>query len=106
MATSRSSCMELAYGSWYNHVKGYPAEREKRNMLYHFYEDMNENPWREVTQISGTWTCPSDDICRIWNLTTFKRMKENPMTNYTFNPKEIFDHSISSFMRTGHSTFL
>ncbi|XP_027014899.1 sulfotransferase 1 family member D1-like isoform X2 [Tachysurus fulvidraco] len=33
---------KLAWGSWYDHVKGYWKEKEKRNILYLFYEDMKE----------------------------------------------------------------
>lgn len=32
----------VSWGSWYDHVKGYWVEREKRNILYLFYEDMKE----------------------------------------------------------------
>ena len=32
----------VSWGSWYDHVKSYWVEREKRNILYLFYEDMKE----------------------------------------------------------------
>lgn len=32
----------VSWGSWYDHVKGYWVEREKKNILYLFYEDMKE----------------------------------------------------------------
>ena len=46
---------------------------------------------------------PDDVISRIVELTSFKAMKENPMANYTFIPKPVFDQSISPFMRKGLS---
>ncbi|KAJ8414180.1 hypothetical protein AAFF_G00050500 [Aldrovandia affinis] len=94
---------ELGWGSWYDHVKGYWEEKEKRNILYLFYEDMKENPRREVERIIEylDLSVPEDVIAHVVQLTSFKVMKENPMANYTFIPKGVFDHSVSPFMRKG-----
>ncbi|XP_061612921.1 sulfotransferase 1 family member D1-like [Phyllopteryx taeniolatus] len=96
----------LQWGSWYDHVKGYWEEREKRNILYIFYEDMKENPQHGVDRIMRYLDLSlSDDVIRhIVELTSFKNMKANPMANYTFVPKIVFDQSNYSFMRKGHST--
>ncbi|KAF5892119.1 sulfotransferase 1C1-like [Clarias magur] len=93
----------LSWGSWYDHVKGYWKEREKRNILYLFYEDMKENPRREILRIMQYLDLSlSDDIIdKIINLTSFQVMKDNPMANYSTIPKEVFDFSISPFMRKG-----
>ena len=32
----------VSWGSWYDHVKGYWLEKERKNILYLFYEDMKE----------------------------------------------------------------
>ncbi|XP_061665776.1 sulfotransferase 1 family member D1-like [Syngnathoides biaculeatus] len=94
---------ELSWGSWYDHVKGYWEERDKRNILYIFYEDMKENPRREVERIMRylDLSLSDDIITRIVELTSFTAMKENPMANYTCAPKSVFDRSISAFMRKG-----
>nr|XP_046233342.1 sulfotransferase 1C2 [Scatophagus argus] len=94
---------ELSWGSWYDHVKGYWAEREKKNILYLFYEDMKENPRREVERIMRYLDLSLSDevISKIVELTSFKKMKDNPMANYSFVPAPVFDHSVSSFMRKG-----
>ncbi|XP_049615528.1 sulfotransferase 1A1-like [Syngnathus scovelli] len=94
---------ELVWGSWYDHVKGYWEVREERNILYLFYEDMKENPTREIKRIMNylNLSLPDDIISRIAELTTFKNMKENPMVNYSFIPNHIFDQSISTFIRKG-----
>ncbi|XP_015457552.2 sulfotransferase 1 family member D1 isoform X1 [Astyanax mexicanus] len=93
----------LGWGSWYDHVKGYWKEREKRNILYLFFEDMKENPRREVERIMRylDLSVSEDVIEKIVQLTSFKVMKDNPMANYTFIPKVVFDHSVSAFMRKG-----
>ncbi|XP_056153576.1 sulfotransferase 1 family member D1-like [Lampris incognitus] len=94
---------ELSWGSWYEHVKGYWKEREERNILYLFYEDMKENPRREVERIMRylELSLADDVIGRIVALTSFESMKDNPMANYTFIPERVFVHSISPFMRKG-----
>ncbi|XP_054619425.1 sulfotransferase 1 family member D1-like [Dunckerocampus dactyliophorus] len=94
---------QVPWGSWYDHVKGYWEEREKRNILYLFYEDMKENPRREVERIMRylDLSLSDDVISRIVELTSFEIMKENPTTNYTFMSKPVFDHSLSTFMRKG-----
>lgn len=44
----------------------------------------------------------SDDvISKIVNLTSFEKMKDNPMANYSCIPAPFFDYSKSSFMRKG-----
>nr|XP_020479021.1 sulfotransferase 1A4 isoform X2 [Monopterus albus] len=94
---------QLSWGSWYDHVKGYWKEREKRNILYLFYEDLKENPRREVERIMRYLDLSVSDevISKIVELTSFKNMKENPMANYSCIPKCVFDPSISDFMRKG-----
>lgn len=32
----------VSWGSWYDHVKGYWKEKDNKNILYLFYEDMKE----------------------------------------------------------------
>ncbi|GAA6082600.1 sulfotransferase 1 family member D1-like isoform X1 [Tachysurus ichikawai] len=94
---------KLAWGSWYDHVKGYWKEKEKRNILYMFFEDMKENPRRETLRIMEYLDLSLSDeiIDKIVELTSFKVMKDNPMANYSSTPNIIFDHSISAFMRKG-----
>ncbi|XP_042286823.1 sulfotransferase 1C2-like isoform X2 [Thunnus maccoyii] len=94
---------ELSWGSWYDHVKGYWMEKEKRNILYLFYEDMKENPRCEVERIMRYLDLSLHDevITRIVELTSFKNMKENPMANYSCIPAAVFDQTISPFMRKG-----
>ncbi|XP_041094604.1 sulfotransferase 1C2 [Polyodon spathula] len=94
---------ELSWGSWYDHVKGYWQEREKRGILYLFYEEMKQNPRQEIVRVMNYLgqSLPDDIIEKIVELTSFKSMKSNPMANYTFFPDFIFDHKVSPFMRKG-----
>ncbi|XP_062859329.1 sulfotransferase 1B1-like isoform X2 [Trichomycterus rosablanca] len=94
---------KLSWGSWYDHVKGYWREKENRNILYLFFEDIKENPRQEILRIMHylDLSLPDDIINKIVQLTSFEVMKDNPMTNYTFIPKTMLDSSISPFMRKG-----
>ncbi|CAL8363917.1 unnamed protein product [Lota lota] len=94
---------KLCWGSWYEHVKGYWKEKDKRNILYLFFEDMKENPAREIQRIAKFLGhhLSEDILNNIVQLTTFDAMRENPMANYSSVPGTIFDRKVSDFLRKG-----
>ncbi|XP_043831579.1 sulfotransferase 1A1-like [Dromiciops gliroides] len=94
---------QVSYGSWYQHVLEWWELRKRYPVLYLFYEDMKKDPKREIQKITEFVgrPLPDDILHRIIQQTSFKKMKENPMTNYSTVPVEIMDHSISPFMRKG-----
>ncbi|XP_064218685.1 sulfotransferase 1A1-like isoform X2 [Aotus nancymaae] len=94
---------EVSYGSWYQHVQEWWELSRTHPVLYLFYEDMKENPKREIRKILEFVgrSLPENTLDFIVQHTSFKEMKKNPMTNYSTLPKEFMDHSISPFMRRG-----
>jgi len=64
---------------------------------------LTKNPVREIKRIMHylDLSVSEDIIERIAQLTSFQVMKDNPMANYSFIPKPVFDQSISAFMRKG-----
>uniref|UniRef100_A0ABM5GSK4 Sulfotransferase n=1 Tax=Pogona vitticeps TaxID=103695 RepID=A0ABM5GSK4_9SAUR len=94
---------DVAFGSWYDHVKGWWDKRKEQRMLYLFYEDLKEDPRREIRKVMEFLErSPNDQLVeKIAQKTSFKEMRQNPMANYTSVPSSFMDHSISPFMRKG-----
>ncbi|XP_073504859.1 sulfotransferase 1B1-like [Phyllobates terribilis] len=93
----------VGYGQWGVHVKEFWALKQKGNILYIFYEDMLEDPKREIQKVMKLLgkELLDDVLEKICLHTSFKAMKENPTTNYTAIPSSIMDQSVSPFMRKG-----
>ncbi|KAJ1125228.1 hypothetical protein NDU88_003662 [Pleurodeles waltl] len=94
---------EVAYGSWYEHVKGWWEKRKDHSILYLLYEDMKEDPKREIRKVMQFMEkeLGEETLERINHHTTFKEMKDNVMTNYKAIPKWRMDQNASTFMRKG-----
>ncbi|XP_066433035.1 sulfotransferase 1B1-like isoform X2 [Eleutherodactylus coqui] len=93
----------VAFGRWSTHVKGWWKMRQQSDILYLFYEDMLEDPRREIQKLLKfmKWEISDEVMEKILKYTSFQAMKNNPMANYSTFP--FMDHSISPFMRKGIS---
>lgn len=96
---------KVAFGSWYDHVKGWWEKRKDHRILYLFYEDLKEDPRREIQKlIKFLERDISEEIMdKILYHSSFEVMKKNPSANYTTVPQSDMDHSVSPFMRKGIS---
>uniref|UniRef100_A0A674I3N7 Sulfotransferase n=1 Tax=Terrapene triunguis TaxID=2587831 RepID=A0A674I3N7_9SAUR len=94
---------QVLWGCWYDHVKGWWDAKENHCILYLFYEDLKEDPKREIQKVLQFLEKDLENVVldKIIHHTTFEIMKDNPMANYTFQPPAVMDHSISPFMRKG-----
>ncbi|XP_014430221.1 sulfotransferase 1 family member D1-like [Pelodiscus sinensis] len=96
---------KVAYGSWYDHVKGWWEKKKDYRILFLFYEDMKEDPKRETEKVIKFLgkELKKEVVDKILHHTSFQEMKKNPTTNYEMMPTWAMDHSVSPFMRKGMS---
>ncbi|XP_061435688.1 sulfotransferase 1 family member D1-like isoform X1 [Lethenteron reissneri] len=93
----------VCWGSWHDHVTDWWNMRERHRILYLFFEDMKEDPMREVSRIARFLERPLSEqqLREVVKLTSFPVMRDNPMTNYSTLPTDFLNHSVSPFMRKG-----
>ncbi|XP_074084491.1 sulfotransferase 1B1-like [Macrotis lagotis] len=94
---------KVAFGSWHEHVTSWWEKKKDHPILYLFYEDIKEDPKREIRKVMEFLGKKLDEnaLDRIVQRTSFETMRDNNMVNYKSLPTNLMDHKISPFMRKG-----
>uniref|UniRef100_A0ABM5GSI8 Sulfotransferase n=2 Tax=Pogona vitticeps TaxID=103695 RepID=A0ABM5GSI8_9SAUR len=94
---------KVAWGSWLHHVCGWWEAKDRHPILYLFYEDIKEDPAREIRKVAQFLgqELPESIVNKIVQHTSFESMRTNPMANYSTLPSFIMDQTVSPFMRAG-----
>ncbi|ETE71649.1 Sulfotransferase 1C1, partial [Ophiophagus hannah] len=90
-------------GSWFDHVCGWWEAKKRHPILYLFYEDMKEDPIREMRKIAQFLGLEVQEpvLNQILEHTQFETMKGNKMANYSNVSPCLMDHTVSPFLRKG-----
>ncbi|XP_034027397.1 cytosolic sulfotransferase 2-like [Thalassophryne amazonica] len=92
----------VVQGSWYNHVNNWWEKKQTySNLHYMFYEDIIEDPEREINQLcSFLGLCPSaEEKEKVLTDMKFDTMAQNKMANYFM--MSAFNQNVSAFLRKG-----
>ncbi|XP_003225132.1 sulfotransferase 2B1 [Anolis carolinensis] len=93
----------VAYGSWFDHVRGWMELKDRSNFFMITYEELQQNlrgNVEKLCQILGK-NLNSQQINSVVENASFQKMKDNNMSNFSQAPD--FDHNKGKFMRKGIS---
>ncbi|XP_077788237.1 sulfotransferase 2B1-like [Podarcis muralis] len=96
---------EMEYGSWFDHVKGWMEMKERANIFFITYEELRQDLQGSVQKICHFLgkELNSQQIDSVVENTSFHKMKDNKMSNFSLTPENLFDHTKAKFMRKGIS---
>uniref|UniRef100_A0A8D0DR10 Sulfotransferase n=1 Tax=Salvator merianae TaxID=96440 RepID=A0A8D0DR10_SALMN len=94
---------KVAWGSWFDHVQCWWKTKNHHPILYIFYEDIKEDPAREIQKVAQFLghRLPEPVLNRTLKHVDFESMKVNPMVNYSTLPSRIINQDAAPFMRKG-----
>ncbi|XP_066494736.1 sulfotransferase 2B1-like [Tiliqua scincoides] len=94
-----------SYGSWFDHVKGWLAMKDKPNFFYITYEELQQDLRGSVERICRFLgkELTSQQIDSVVENASFETMKDNKMSNMSSASDEVMDHSRGKLLRKGKS---
>ncbi|KAM7057814.1 sulfotransferase 2A1-like isoform 1-T1 [Molossus nigricans] len=94
----------VAFGSWFDHVRGWMSMKGKENFLVVSYEELQQDTRSTVQKICRFLgkTLQPKELSSLLENSSFQVMKENKMSNYTLLRGSLLDEN-GSLMRKGIS---
>ncbi|KAM7058823.1 sulfotransferase 2A1-like [Molossus nigricans] len=94
----------VAFGSWFDHVRGWMSMKGKENFLVVSYEELQQDTRSTVQKICRFLgkTLQPEELSSLLENSSFQVMKENKMSNYTLLRGSLLDEN-GSLMRKGIS---
>ncbi|XP_048374020.1 sulfotransferase 2B1-like isoform X2 [Sphaerodactylus townsendi] len=95
----------ILFGSWFDHVKGWLAYRNRKNFLLLTYDDLLQDLRGTILRICQFLGKDLDTsaVDTVVANASFEAMKGNKMVNYSLVPEDIMNQKISPFLRKGIS---
>ncbi|XP_061453043.1 sulfotransferase 2B1-like [Rhineura floridana] len=95
----------LPYGSWFDYVKGWVEMKDRPNVFFNTYEELQEDLRGSVERICCFLgkELNSQQIDSVVDNASFQKMKDNKMSNFSLVPESHFDHKKGKLMRKGIS---
>lgn len=94
---------DIAFGRWFEHVLGWWRVKDRDDVLYLFYEDMKEDPVRELRKISQFLGLEKtdEDLVAVAQQCDFQVMQGDKQSNYSLNQADRRTENAQNFIRKG-----
>ncbi|XP_061453773.1 sulfotransferase 2B1-like isoform X2 [Rhineura floridana] len=96
---------KLPFCSWFDHVKGWMEMKDRPNVFFIAYEELQQDLRGSVERICRFLgkELNSRQIDSVVDNASFQKMKDKKMSNFSLVPESTFDHKKGTFMRKGIS---
>ncbi|XP_068087448.1 amine sulfotransferase-like [Hyperolius riggenbachi] len=90
-------------GSWSDHIRGWYTHKEDYNILFMTYEEMRKDLKSAVLKICKFVgkILNDQEVETVVERATFKNMEHDPVANYKFLTKNLFNFDRGNFLRKG-----
>uniref|UniRef100_A0A8D0BZ60 Sulfotransferase n=1 Tax=Salvator merianae TaxID=96440 RepID=A0A8D0BZ60_SALMN len=95
----------VPYGSWFDHIKGWMEMKNRPNVFFITYEELQKNLRGGVEKICHFLgkELTSEQIDSVVENASFEKMKDNKMSNFSMMPDTIMDKTKGKLLRKGIS---